>query len=368
MRVFAPSLTAVSGTDGTKSEANATSTSGGTFFAVLTGQARPFREPGVEVGYPVLPCAATPAPCDIPRFDGNPERLRVDSDALDGTTKADVSTGAVMTNVTGPLDYAFRTFTILPETPLAPVGGLTATAVPVAGPNQFTVASFNMERFYDDINDPNGDAVLTSTAYANRLKKASLAIRNILNLPDIIGVEEVEKLDVLQAIANTVNADAGAANPQYLPFLYEGNDVGGIDVGFLVKQGGGRVTVNSVTQLGLNDTFIDPSDNSVDLMNDRPPVVLSATIHGPATSLPATVTVIVNHLRSLGSVEENTATGQRVRAKRKAQAEFLAGYIQGRQIERSRRGHHLGGRLQRVQLQRRLRRQHGHHPRQSGSR
>ena len=61
MRVHAASLMAMSGTGGFKSEANATATSDGTFFAVLTGQARPFREPGVESGYPVLPCAVGPA-------------------------------------------------------------------------------------------------------------------------------------------------------------------------------------------------------------------------------------------------------------------------------------------------------------------
>ena len=46
MRVHAASLMAVSGTG-----------ADGAFYAVLTGQARPFREPGVESGHPVLPCA-----------------------------------------------------------------------------------------------------------------------------------------------------------------------------------------------------------------------------------------------------------------------------------------------------------------------
>jgi hypothetical protein len=41
--------------------------------------------------------------------------------------------------------------------------------------------------------------------------------------------------------------------------------------------------------------------------------------------------VIVNHLRSLIDVELSNATGARVRAKRAAQAEFLADYIQSRQ-------------------------------------
>ena len=65
------SLTAVSGTD-----------NNGAFFAVLSGQGRPFREPGVESGHTVLACAV--GPCNIPLFDGNPERLRVDSDGLEG--------------------------------------------------------------------------------------------------------------------------------------------------------------------------------------------------------------------------------------------------------------------------------------------
>ena len=124
--------------------------SDGTFFATITGVARPFREPGVEAGYEGLPCVV--APCNVPLFDGNPERLKVDSDALDGTVKVDVSTGAVMTNVTGPLDFDHGHDILELEVTLPPVGGITAMAVPAAGPNQFTPVSFNMERFFDTVN------------------------------------------------------------------------------------------------------------------------------------------------------------------------------------------------------------------------
>lgn len=333
MRVLAPSLTAVSGTGGNKSEANATATSDGTFYAVLTGQARPFREPGIAAGYTVLACALPP--CNIAVFDANPERLRVDSDALEGMPKVDLATGAVMTDVTGPLDFGFRTYTILPEAPLAPVGGMTVTLAPAAGANQYTVASLNMERFYDAVNDPGGDVALTAVAYQNRLAKASLTIRAVLNTPDIIGVQEVEKLSVLQDLAARIDADAittGDPPPQYATVLVEGFDQGGIDVGFLAKGAAGRVTVTGFEQEGAGATFVDPGDNSVDLLNDRPPLVLHAVIQGPATSLPQPVTVIANHLRSLIGVELDDNTGKRVRAKRQAQAEFLAGYIQGRQL------------------------------------
>ena len=119
-------------------------------------------------------------------------------------------------------------------------------------PNEFTVASFNMERFFDTMNDPAiSDVALTPTAFNNRLNKASLAIRNVLRTPDIIGVEEMENLTTLQAVAAKVNADAVAAgepNPNYQAYLVEGNDIGGIDVGFLVKSS--RVTVVDVTQFG----------------------------------------------------------------------------------------------------------------------
>ena len=80
MRVHVDSLTVVAPTQGTINESNATSASNGVFYGVITGVARPFREPGVEVPDP-LPAGS---PCCVPRFDANPERLRVDSDGLVG--------------------------------------------------------------------------------------------------------------------------------------------------------------------------------------------------------------------------------------------------------------------------------------------
>jgi hypothetical protein len=74
MRVQVNSLTTVSPTDGNVSEANATSTSTGTFYGVISGVARPFREPGVQVPDP-LPAGA---PAGVPRFDANPSALHRD--------------------------------------------------------------------------------------------------------------------------------------------------------------------------------------------------------------------------------------------------------------------------------------------------
>ena len=326
MRVLVESLTVVAPTQGNLSEANATSTSTGVFYGVITGVARPFREPGVQVPNP-LPSGA---PASVPRFDANPERLRVDSDGIGGAL-LDVAAGQVLTHVVGPLDYGFRTYTILPDPGSVIVGG-AIVPTPVSQPtaNQFTVGSTNLQRFFDDINDPGiGETVLTTTAFNNRSSKASLFVRNIMRSPDIIGAIEIENLSTLQALANRINADtvaAGQPNPNYAAYLEEGNDVGGIDVGFLVKSS--TVSVLDVTQVGRDTTFVDPNDGSVDILNDRPPLILRATVQSPTgTTFP--ITAIVNHLRSLGGVEDDA----RVRAKRRAQSEFLATLIQSRQIE-----------------------------------
>ncbi|PYQ32335.1 MAG: hypothetical protein DMF57_13460 [Acidobacteria bacterium] len=326
MRVHVDSLTAIAPTGGTISEANATSTSSGIFYAVITGTLRPFREPGIEL----LDHAGWPA--TIPTFDENPERIRVDSGALGGT-RLDVTTGQTLANVTGIVDYSFRTYSVLSETTLTTTSpAMTSTPVSQPSLSDFTVAAFNMERFFDTIDDPAiSDVALTTTAFNNRLNKASLTIRNILRTPDIIGVEEMENLTTLQAVANKVNNDAVAAgqpNPNYTAYLAEGNDIGGIDVGFLVKSS--RVDMVDVTQLGKSTTYTNPNNGLQELLNDRPPLILRAMVHSE-TNGAFRVTVIANHLRSLSGVDD-PVDGPRVRAKRAAQAEFLANLIQARQV------------------------------------
>jgi predicted extracellular nuclease len=332
MRVSVSSITVVAPTGGTVNETAATSTSSGVFYGVLPGVDRPFREPGIEVFEPVPPEALSPP--SVPRFDANPERIRVDSDAIGGVA-LDVTPGATVTNLVGPLDYSFRSYTIDldPASPAVVTGVATsATAARAAAAGEFTIGSANLERFFDTTNDPTtSDPVLTPTALANRLNKVSLQIRSIMRSPDIIGVEEVENLSTLQAIASKVNSDAiggGDPNPGYVAYLEEGNDIGGIDSGFLVKSS--RVTVLDVQQQGLTTEYVLP-DNTTALLNDRPPLILRAQVHEAAGDAGLPVTVIVNHLRSLSAIND-ALDGGRVRAKRRAQAEYLATLIHDRQL------------------------------------
>ena len=298
------------------------------FYGVVAGTPRPLREAGI----PVSSALPDGGPATVPRFDNNPERLRVDSDGQVGAARLDVAARTTLTNVLGVLDYAYRVWTILPDPGAIGAPELPAApAVPAPDPaNEFTVASFNLEHFYDAANDPLiGEPVLKASTYETRLAKASRAIREKMQSPDVIGVQEVENLSTLQTLAERVNADAvasGAQNPGYVPYLAEGNDPGGIDVGLLVRAS--RVAVVTVTQVGKSEPF--PPGGETALLNDRPPLVLEATVPGPAGALP--ITVIVNHLRSMVDIDDPT-DGPRVRAKRQAQAEFLANLVQTLQAE-----------------------------------
>jgi predicted extracellular nuclease len=330
MRVTVASLTVVDPTSGAINEAAATVATDGVFYGVANGLNRPFREPGIPITSTVPP----PNPPNVPRFDMNPERLRIDSDGQVGAAAIDVKAGAVVTNLVGPLFYEAATYTLLPDAATVPVvngntGGAAALPVPTAA--QLTIASMEMQRFYDTTDDlAIADPILTTTAFNNRLNKVSLAVRNVLQTPDVIGVQEVENLATLQAVAAKINADAVSAaqpNPNYQAYLFEGNDLGGLDVGFLVKTS--RISVNSVTQIGATATYTNPDTSAQDLIFDRPPLVLQATVPRPGGGSMG-FTVIVNHLRSISGIDD-PVDGNRIRTKRRAGAEFLANYIQARQ-------------------------------------
>ncbi len=342
MRVSVASATANGPTGGNVSEPNATATSNGIFHAVVTGNARAFREPGIEAPNP--PPQGTIPP--IPRWDSNPELFAVESDGAGGT-QLNVNSGATVLNLVGPLDYGFRRYTIYQDAATVPTfsGGQTPTAVTVPTAQELTIASYNLERFFDTVNDPGiGEPVLTPAAFEMRLNKASIGIRNFLRTPDILGVVEVENLSTLQSLATRINDDAVAAgqpNPLYTARLVEGNDVGGIDVGFLIKQAivagtTPRVTINAVVQENAGELFVN-ADASTELLNDRPSLRLDAVVNNSAgATFP--VTVIVNHLRSLIGVDSLAVgsngwatAGERVRAKRQKQAESLANLVQARQ-------------------------------------
>ena len=373
MRVTVPSLTSVSGTDGYLTEATETIASSGEFYAVATGVARPFREPGMDFrDYPASTCptamnctatatsAGVARPTNVTLYDDNPERILVESSSTGGIA-VDLVAGAVLTNVTGVMDFTYATDSpygdparffldagTVTATNYAP-SALTVSALPLPASGQFTVAAFNIERFFNTTASDNlyydpvsktsqmiasgNSVVVTPDAYARRLKKVSLAVRTVLNNPDIVSIEEVENGSVLRDIAAQIDADTTTGTkPGYVAYGTDNvttftNDIGGISIGFLVKPS--TVNVSAFEQVGAQSTFTPVGSNSAQTLNDRPSDVLHATINRGAGVTPYPVTVISNHLRSLSGIGTSTNTRQ----KKELQAEMLATLIQNYQTK-----------------------------------
>jgi len=291
----------------------------GETFAVIDGVARPMREPGIEVNQPIPPDPSPPdVDCCIPIWDLNPERIMVDADGLAGSTLISVTSNVVISNVTGPLDFTFSNYKILPQTAPTVTANMSAVPVPTPGVGEFTAAGYNIENFNNN---------------ETQRKKTALTIRTVLHYPDVIGHIEIANLTSLEALADQVNDDAVAAgdpNPLYEARLIPAPSGGTQHVGFLVKTS--RVQIDSVTQELAGETFVDPNDGSLDTLHDRPPLVLRATFD-PSGGDPRPVIVVVNHLRSFIDIELLIGEGPRVRAKRKAQAESVAGLLQELQTD-----------------------------------
>lgn len=344
------SLTATSGTGAPSlsgsTEVNETYTSNGYFYAVMTGTPRPFREPGVDV----RDTGASALPTTVQRFDDNPERIYV-ATTLMNAAPVDVSTGATFSNVTGILDFTYSNDSYYDPSRFIPdagsllanyTAGITPVAAALPSAGQATVAAFNIERFYNTSSADDKDyypvtgAVTTSqavditpAAYARRLTKVSLAIRHMLNNPDIIAVEEAENGFVLKDIAAQISADAitaGESDPQYVAYgtdnsTFYSNDLSGISVGFLVKS---TVDVTGFDQFFASSTFT-PTGGNLTTVNDRPPFVLHAGIKRGTGVKDYPITVIVNHLKAL----PDTTTA--VQQKKELQVEQLASLFQGYQ-------------------------------------
>jgi hypothetical protein len=121
----------------------------------------------------------------------------------------------------------------------------------------------------------------------------------------------VEKLGVLDDLTAEILADDPTVS--YTAYLEEGNDVGGIDVGFLVRR---NIAVTQVTQLGADELFF--FDDPASPLHDRPPLLLEALCDD---TFP--IAVMVLHMRSLGGIETT-----RVQQKRYEQAESVANMLQ----------------------------------------
>jgi predicted extracellular nuclease len=271
---------------------------------VATG-IRPFREPGIL--FPGLP--------GLPVWDGNPEIFEIDTDLYEAEPHKLLAAGSTVTAV-GPLAFSFSDYQIWP-TVLEATGSSAVVPVRTRDAGEFTVGSQNFLRLFDLVDDPDtSDDVPTDVLYGARLTKLSLYVRNSLGAPDVLAVQEVENIVALQDVADRIRADDPTI--VYSVYLEEGNDIGGIDVGFLVRD---TMRVDSIEQIGRDTVFSFPGVSDTRL-NDRPPLVLRGAYVDAGALFP--LTVINVHQRSLSGVE---AADGRVRQKRYEQALELSKFI-----------------------------------------
>jgi predicted extracellular nuclease len=296
----------------------------GELYAVVSGTPRTFREPGIDVGEP-LPAEA---PAGVERFDGNFERVMLDSDDLVNAAGArrprlDLPVGTPgapvrVLNIFGPLDYAFDNYRVALDASATSSGGRSPQPVPARETGEFTIASLNLENFRDGT--PN---------FESRKAKSAQLIVDVLRTPDILGLIEVGDLEDLESLASAINSAAGT---DYRAYLLDGDGATtGFEqnIGYLVNDA--RVEVFNTFQVYQGKTF--EFGGQTDLLHDRPPFVLEARVRHSGTP----VTVILNHLRSLIDVNSGElfgssglTVGARVREKRRLQAEDLADLVASR--------------------------------------
>jgi len=332
MRVAVNSLVVVGPTLGRVDEPSASASSTGVFFGVVAGHPRPFREPGFALW-------DVPPQGQPPRWDGNPELLRVDSTCLAGAPPRDVGAGAVLRDLVGPLTFAFRRFTLCPEP-----GFSLATTPPLPLPpsepasGTVVVASWNLQRFFDHRDDPGIDEpVLTPEAWARRKGKLVAAVRDYLRFPQVLVVQEVESLEVLQELATALSQEASASLGQevrYAAMVSLGPDPAEPKVGMLVASflRGVRLEVLEAGPILQEERLSNPDGSQAPLF-DRPPLFVRFKVRSFRRAL-LEMAVVGVHLRSMSGLLSTApgrngwpTEGARVRAKRAAQAEALAQWV-----------------------------------------
>jgi len=199
-----------------------------------------------------------------------------------------VANGDLVQNLVGPLAYTFGNYKIEPiMLPEIVVAERPLPTIRPAENNELSIATFNVENLFDLLTPHPSDPPLP-TVFEYRAKLDKLAQTIVAaGAPAIIGQQEEENLGVLQdLVEEDVIAEFG-----YEPYLIEGHDSRGIDVGYLVRSD--LVTVESVA------AFDAPGD-----LFARPPLVMTATVH--LGSGDQTVIVLNNHFLSLSAGEEAT--------------------------------------------------------------
>jgi endonuclease/exonuclease/phosphatase family metal-dependent hydrolase len=133
-----------------------------------------------------------------------------------------------------------------------------------------------------------------------RLQAWSRHIREVLQFPHILVLQEIDTLELLDALAARIEIDGG---PAYRAHLLEGNDPSGIDVAVLVRD---------PVQTGRITALFSADKQGRHWLFSRPPLHVEIIA-------PVAFDLLALHLRS-GQGLDDARAGPRVRATREAQA------------------------------------------------
>jgi predicted extracellular nuclease len=288
---------------------------------VVVGTVRARREVGLTwPGFAGLPAS-------IPVWDGNPESFELDPDRL-GLPNEPLR-GGLRFSATGVIGYEFNDYELWPTELILGDRAKLPSPVRPARPGEIAIGTLNVRRLYDDVAGNNqqtsctgqstgyGDA-LTSAEYDRRLTKTARYVLEVMAAPDILALQEVENLKVLDDLAARIATLAPTV--AYRGLLVDGNDPGGIDVGFLVREGRAVMPGARVTQLGKNLQLSFAGG----CLHDRPPLLLEAV----AATGKRPLAVLANHTRSLNNIGDCRNSGPDfVCRKRLEQAEDIAAIV-----------------------------------------
>jgi hypothetical protein len=291
--------------------------------------------------------------------DFNPERIQVqvDRDILSGFTIPQVNVGDSLGDVTGVVGYGFGNFEVNVTEPFtAADGGVEPEVSNLRGSEtELTIASYNvlnLDPKVEDINlvEDNDPGDISDDVGDGQFTAIANHIVNNLNLPDIVGLQEIQDNngaeitditaadETLRTLADEIEQISGVRY-EFIDNPFIGNETNGgqpggnIRTAFLYNPD--RVDLVEGSVRTITDPVEQQTNPESPFFDSRLPLVATFTFNGQE------VTVVSNHFSSKGgssplfgqnqpSVErqEDPTVNGSLDARR-AQAEAVKGFVDG---------------------------------------